>query len=281
MLVIDTSSKVNVSALNKNLTKYKLKQLKLDSDSIRYSLKKMEKLDTRGNTTYKSNVDLIKEYLKKLEKLTTKKEISLEFKVSDNKIKSYPFETKKIPYFDIETTDYMNISDKSIVNIDYSEMMNALAFEVCYRDLGYNIKEVDNMLSDIPIIGISDNDKLMELVDGFTYIQAFGMVVKNTAYTDVSKRYFINYFGDKIKRSDKYKSLLESSFTRIMSLIIENMLVDIIEKEIKVEIAGIYDTSLVLVADDKNCVKIEEIDKQVSIRLFGRYFKFIPEVVIY
>lgn len=289
MIRLDSSVKLHTNVINKILDTFKFNGLKLNIDSIEYGIKKMD-TKKNGNNIFNKNVSLIKEYLRDLKILASNEDskIDLKFYIENDKIKSKPFETKKIPFFDIETTDFIDVTNKTVINIDYSELIDSIAFEMSYREFGYSLRDVEETLKDVTIIGVNDSKIVKDLktkwVGNQTAYDIFNCVVSDTSYTNINKEHHTDYFGRVVKNDLNYREMIENTMDYSMCVIVYNILNDIVSNDIDtsdLKLAAVYDSSFVLIADSDKYRNMEAIHKAVGVRLFGRYFKFVPNVTIF
>lgn len=290
MIKIDSGTKINEGSLNKLLEIFRANNIKLNIETIDYDINKLinKKDKDKDNKVYNINKGLIVNYLKGLKDIAVKNsQLGLRFFIENRKIKSIPFETKKIDYFDIETTDYIE-NNKIIINIDYSKLMDNIAFEMGYRDFSFehNALEIEELLKDVSIIGVNDgkvvNDIRLDWVGNDRIYNYYKCLIANTRYRTLNKKNYTDYYGNVIVNDLEYRGVLESTMNYTMCIIVYSILNELYEENIKdIKLLAVYDSSLVLMADSSKYNNIAAIHRAVCVRLFGRYFKFLPEVKIY
>lgn len=289
MIVIDNGTRADDVSIKRSMEKYKYRNIKIDKDSIEYSISNLRKKLTRDNTIYNTSIRNIIEYLESIrDSVKDDNNIcSLEFSMQDYKLVSKPFLTKKVHYFNIESTDYIDIDTEeyAVVNVEYAQLMNAVAFEMCSEDLGYSFEDMENILEDVPILGVNSGEKITDIIDNlddFDYVKAYGCMIDKTKYASMHKKIYTDYFGDEVQSSGGYRTLLLNSFEKIMCIIVDEVTKELMAENIKMRLAGVYESSYVLVVRRKELeILTDKLSKEVAIRLFGRYFKYMPEVTSY
>lgn len=292
MLFIKNDSNVEVDKLNELLCKFKLDDLELDIDSIKYDINRLKNKSVKGISRENFfNLKNTLDYLNKLlgiAQVSMVKPVDLVFSYRDLNIHSRPFLTKSIPSLDIDTFDYFKINDKNVIKVSYESLMNALAFEVAHYDIGFEIEDIENSFKELGLLGIHKQDQFYKVMEeDITYKVLSGFKVSKSPHLTPDKRYFYSYFNDKLKNETSYyREVIDCSLNKAMAIILNYVLGQLVnvcnneEQDKSVAIAGIYEDSFVILVD--KCVNIDNIleilTESLVIRLFTRNFEFHPQV---
>jgi len=285
MQFIRQDYRVDTKNMNKLLDKYGKVHVRLNSQAIKDDIEKMKKLAEASNKKlYVKNCWRIVDYLDRLGKVAkNEEEIRLDFKYNGDFIESSPIDIRKINGFNVQTTDYFDVMGKSVLTLDYSKLMDAMALDIGYLDLGYTTEEIEDKLKDVGIVATYDSSDFGDLLEDNLYIVMCGLKIEDSPYVSVDNKNMHDYFGDKVKDRVNYLETLTKSSKKIMAIVAMDVLTEADKHSCKIELAGVYEDSLVILVPDKCSVELlsEKLAQPQVIRLFGRKFLFKPEVQIY
>lgn len=276
--------------LNNLLRRFSL-EISLNIESIDDDINRLMEIDTRNkNEGFKVNlhntIDFLentkKYYLKFMDKTTNKLKIS--FIPNDEKVRSTPIELKKIELFNLETADYMNIGNGILVDVNYSNLITAMAFRYVYEDLDYTLDEIEDKLEDVNIIITYNEDDFNKLIDddlNYKVLKTFK--IGKCPWIHPNKKEIYSFFNDRIKNTTgKYDKIIEYNARKFMLLIVCNMLEHSSMFKDKISIAGVYEDGFKILVYDEEDLKnvLDFINDGTGIELFGRCFKYIPKIKI-
>jgi len=283
MQFIKQDYKIDGKNLNNLLNKYGKITVKLNHQAINDDIERLkDNAEASINKVFVKNCWRIIDFLKGLKK-EANNEINISFKFNGRCIESEPITIRKFEEFNIQTTDYFDIIDKAIVNLDYKKLMCGVALELGYYDLGYTLEEIEDKLKDIGIVATYSSDELNGLLEDNMYRTLYNLRIEDSDYLSPDKKYTFDYFGDKINDNKTYIGMLDSTAKKIMSIIVDDVLTIANNNKYEVELAGVYDDYLVfLVSKEYDVGKISaELAQTEVVRLFGRKFSFEPAITIY
>lgn len=283
MAYIKYNSDVNMNKTLELLDKFKLSKESFNIDVLNDDIERIKKIiDTTRNKAKLNKANLTLKYLLDIkQKINTDVNLEIKMFTDGKKIFSKPIDLKKIDTFNILGTDYINISNKNLMVISYRKLINALAFDASYLDLGVTLDEVEKELEELGIINIYPDDKLNTLLDDIKYEYIMSMIVGETTYTSVNRQHFTDYFGDKVKNTDKYSDIIRQTSNRIMTIIVDDILNKAKENNIEFKIAAVHIDSIAFVIDKEQVKKVDKLNLNQVVQIFGRKFEFKPEVEIY
>lgn len=285
MQFIRQDTKIDSKSINKLLNTYGKSQVGLNPQAIADDINRLnEEASNSKNKIFKKNCSRLVNYLEGVYNIAVNKgTINLEFKHDGKYIVSNPIEVRKFKYFNIQTVDYFNITNKSVIVLDYSELMNGLALEMGYIDLGYGLGDIEEKLGDVGIVATYAASNLGELLEDNLYYSLYDLRIGDSPYIAPDKRCAYDYFGEKVSDSISYIGMLDSSSRKIMSLVTYDILTKAFNHKLNIELAAVYEDSLVLlVSKEFNAEDISnKLANAVVIRLFGRKFSFKPTITVY
>ena len=284
MRLIQQDTKIDVKSLTKLLDKYGSTQFAFNVQAIDDDIEKLKALaEQTKNKIYAKNCWRIAEYLNKLKKWANKGDINIIYRYDGKFISSMPIEIRKFRDFNIQTTDYIYVKDKSVITLDYSKLMDAVALDIGYHDLGYTREEIEDELKDVGIVASNSSDCLGKLLEENNYSTLYNLKIDDSDYITPDRRRVNDYFGEAMKDRISYIETLDSSSRKIMSIIASDVLNEAMGNKYDVQLVGVYEDSLVLLVPNELDIKdvATNLAKTEVLRLFGRKFAFEPKVQIY
>lgn len=284
MQFIRQDSRIDSKTLTKLLDKYGNVQFKLNSQAISDDIERLKDLaEQKKDKMYVKNCWRIVDYLTKIQRVANKGNIEIKYEHDGKFINSSPIEIRKFADFNIQTTDYIDVVDKSVISLDYSKLMDGLALELGYHDLGYTHEEIEDTLGDIGIVAHYESSKLGKLLEERNYRILYNLRIEDSDYLLPDKKGINDYYGETVKDKISYIEALDSTSRKSMSIIVTEILSEALSNKYEVQLVGVYEDSLVLlVPHDLDAKTIgKQLAKAQVVRIFGRKFAFEPAVQIY
>lgn len=279
----------SLNELNNLLIKYGDTNLSFNAQAITEDIRRLEKrleeIQERkipNKEVHKKNIGNIIAYLNRIIKKAGDKSIKINWSLNDNIVKSYPIEMKSIPEYGIYTTDYINLENNKMVYLDYAELADIIAFEMMYRDLGETNDTIEDKLSGIGILSISESSELTKYFTDSPYELSKLLRVASSPYLVPGENKMVDYFGRKTIDTDRYREIVSYSCRCAMAFIVEALMKKASSNGLKIRLCGVFDTGVCLIVPEKENVDIQkEVAEAVYIRTFGRKLEVKPKVQIF
>lgn len=204
------------------------------------------------------------------------------WKVKDKCLVSVPFKFRDYPRIGVYTHMYLERYDDFTLQVDLSNIKNAIAIQMCHRDMFYNTIELDRALTEmgIGIKGIDNVECLFDITLDDAYNEGIKMKVNDNPYTSLNNTKLVcrDYFG-KVIDTEYYKDLLDSSINKASVLVLDsilNKLRNIVGYETYF-IGGMGD-KLYFSSNMDNFTIQDVFLEPVSIRVLGRSFDVTPTI---
>lgn len=260
----------------------------LDINSIEYDISIVnKKLETEKSKLKIKSYTEIKKYLAKLKRAyenQRKETMSIMFDTDGIKVGGFPLETIKIdePSLDIklEYADYIVLPPTvkaKIVRLNFRPLMSALALEIARDDLGFSVKDVEEILEDTNLISVHSGSEINVLTDGDDLCRIVaGFKIGESEYYDKILKEARSYYLDKVRDNISYAGMIDFTMKKTMSVIICNMLkeLDEYEPQQKVKLLAVYDDELVLAVSSLDDKASEIMSRPVTALVLGRKFIF-------
>jgi len=165
---------------------------------------------------------------------------------------------------------YFNYEDKQLIKIEYPEMLDLIALELSYRDLGETKESIEYLFRSKKIIGSSFCRDIYEQIQN-TYKDCKHTRIYDSPYIIHEDRQIADYFKvDVSNLGSTYQNVVRKSCRRAMSLIAES-----IQKEINTANKSEY--NLISVADEYLLFSVRksevgDIERDLNINIFVRAF---------
>lgn len=283
MIIISQDSKIDRAKLNGLLDKYGSTMYTFNTQSVNDDIRKLEKLATSVTSKIaQENIKRTLKYLNVIAKKAQQGPLQILWTLRGNEIMSLPIEMRQIKMFEIQATDYISLENEAVLSLDYTEVIDALAFEIAYRDFGVSIEDIENKLSEVSIVGLYGADILRDVVEEKAYEHTLGMMIDDTPYMLADKSGMLDYFGNCIETDKFYRGVIENTRSIAMSIIMQEVLSKASKAGIKMKIAGVFETSVYLILPDgKNEDTAKILSDSVVLRTFGRKFEIQPGAQMY
>ena len=255
--------------------------IEIDLDSVDNAIERVKE-KSKGNRSIRKNADRIIKYLNKIKKMNIK--FNQEIYCENDKILTRPIQCIDIKGLSIKTSDFFLADSYMRIDVSISDVLNAIAVELAYRDCDYecdSIDAVNDVLADYNILEEYDGAELLEKFDT-RYESMKGCKISDTEYRDTDGKCIDYYLGD-CGRSMYYTDMLESSARKTVSMILSTI-VDNLNRYAP-KIVAVYEDSFVIYIDQEfeNEINeiVDEIDTDIVVRVLGRKWAFKPKYRIY
>lgn len=250
-------------------------KLSMDIDKVHDCF--LSEKDRHKKKRYKECLD----YLTEFEDSIKSDYIPAIWKIVDGRIEQHPFKFRCMKDTGIDSLDYVIKRDDKTVSIRYKQLWDLIALQIAHRDLDFETKEIDKMLTESghSLSSVHSPSKLFELTVEEPYKEAIELMIGDTQYTDMNKtrgRHYIDYFGKYIN-TKYYRDIINSSIQTSMLLIVLNSL-EGIRRGCSVEFLGIVGDRVYFNTDMSNMELRNCLMDRVVVRAFGRYFEIESEL---
>lgn len=265
---------------------------KLDIQSIRFSKEQLKLTIERAqrlkgkikNKTSRDNVGAMEKHIKRIMKeLDEDGTMEICWSERDGVLSSYPIDIVDEEDYKLRMTDSILTVDKKLVKIKYSNIREIMAFKYIYRELGYDLNSIEEIMANIGISGVCSSEKLMEELKkhGGVYNNAFSMVVRDSPYANTVKGEISGYFtGEKyvLKKGDTYGNIVRKNCKEVLSIIALETLKKCSNNGMRVELVSVDERTVTMMVDSKE--DVSRIVEQVSLRAFGRQLLIEADVTV-
>lgn len=277
------------SGIKKYVRDYMSYEVYLDLETILTDLEKLNVLKDRVKGKVRvENVERISKYVKSISSYykNPDSKIKIMHRWLSNKIVGDPFDIRKISKYGIDAINYFAINSGHIIEIDICDVCNAINFECMYRDLGYTDDNIESRLEDVGIYGIYDSS-LIDFMDKDCFDS--GMVMRVEDSPKLSKMHankMLNYFNTEVNAKE-YSELVTTNNRTALNIIWSKVCKGISDEtgltssELKKEVKAwrVSDDVITFYVNSEEMVdKIIDIASAVSVRVFGRQFKFNSKI---
>ena len=287
-MVINQNTKINSSELRDILNSHRNTVIKLDKRMIEDDINKLKQRLVKDNLSKISikNINSIIQYLDKLMKIKADDEgyISMRWKLDAfGRVSSSPVKLRKFSDYGIDAVDYISISDtRTIISVEYTDLMNCMALEISKEDFGVDLNEIDKQLGSI--LAISDVEKLKEMgLLHNMYRTLLSAKVNNSGYKSIDDGVLYSYFGNRVDSSKGYRGMIEDSMQTALQVIISNQIPRFIRgNTIKASIISISEDRIAYAVPVQYLKEVEEVlQESIITRVIGRKFEIKPEIKVY
>lgn len=284
-MLIQQTSRFDATKLGEGLDKLGRLKIRMNTELIEDDIRKVKGLREQATkVTQRKYFDKVEDYLNMLLKKSLRKQINLQWTFMDNKVRAFPFEIKQFKKIQMQATDYIVMAGVKMLSFEYKDLLNILAFDIVHRDLGYSFTEIEEALCTVSILSIQDAQVLYdkELLTPDTYNLALEMAVEQSPHLDTETFELTDYFGNIHEASKYYRDAVLASRDTAMNILLQQILTKAIQRGYGIKLAGVFDDSLYFVVpvDEAECAK-EDLQDDLTVRLFGRIFEINPIVKLY
>lgn len=191
------------------------------------------------------------------------------------------------PDYKVQTTDYIELGDKSLIRMDYRDVLEIIAFDMMYRDLGYSFQDMEEALKDVGIVAITPAARLLGLLDESPVSLSKHLRIGDSPYATCDGKMAWDYFGlaeqdgSSAFSSGRYIDCVGYSLDVALSIINMHILKTLHSANITVGLCAINENGIYYLADKLSSQKVADTADSVVVRAFGRRFEVIPKVEIF
>lgn len=286
LIKIEPNTKVNYNNLEKLIDIYGLRHYRFNRQLIMDDINKLKnKYNEERSKIRRRNIENLIIYLKDIYD-RSEDVVNIRWVVDGVKVATIPIQFISTLAYNVMITDYMILDDNaSIISVDYTDIINLIAFYMTYKAMGINLEDVEFMLNKIGITVPYDAKEVVGLINPVTYELA--KILKPVLSEHVSKEnraMYTFYVNEKPRKLSKnYNEVLEDTYNITISYILENLL-GLLEgkKYNNVKTAAVYSTYIYFIADE---IVGEDLKAMFSdlimLKVFGRNFEISPKVQVF
>ena len=174
--------------------------------------------------------------------------------------------------------------NEKMCTISYREVLQIIAADMMYRDLGYSTEDMEERLLDVGITGVYPANRLLKIFDEDDILALSNLLkIGDTQYKSLNANRYKCYFNTDDELSDiktsYYKDIVNPSCKIAMSLL-SNSVFNILNKaSIQFKLVSVTNSGICIIVSDKD---VDRIPKEHAIvRAFGRLFEVIPNLTIF
>lgn len=292
MITVNQSVTVPVTELNSLLMRYGRATFEVDTELLAQDVDKLESLRgsiTKDNANVNESIRRTIKYLKNLNKQlfdagghgdVPRLSIGLEVERTKQGIRavSNPISFEKIAEFGIQTTDYIVLKE-TMLEVNFVEALNLMAFELCSNDSGYSWNDTERMMAKYGIIQTHQASGL-DFVKSNEFRADMGLRIEDSDYQlDASD--MGDYFGNSVGHCKVYREALMSTGYMTGLLVMNNLLHNLHKLGITgVRVAAQYEDSIILVVNDRQVQTVKDVaSESLAVTMKGRRFEVATHVI--
>lgn len=260
----------------------------IDCNAIQHDLDKLNNMNGRTNKIDRDNIKAIKKYLYKIaEYIDSNDSIQLKWSVKNNRLTSEPIELIHLNPYGIKATDYVNVGKSKLVHADYREVLEIIAFEMMFRDLGETHKSIEEKLINVGITTLEPSNVLTQFIDGSPLDYSKFMKIGDSPYATIDGKMSWDYFSSSTKNGDKaftsgmYRECVGRSVDIANMIIMKNVVNNLNINKAKYGLCAINEDGIYMVINNADSIDMSSIFESVSVRAFGRMFEVVPNIEIF
>lgn len=288
---VATSDKVIQNVFNNKLVEF---EVGVDVEKVRADIEKLKKLkaDTKNKINEK-NIDICIKELERLEKLIDKEtnKVEIGWSAKDGLAYSYPFNMITDRGYGIDCEKYFKPGEKQkLLELDYSQLSQIIAFELISEELGESIESIDELTETAGIGSINEASILTDNFEDDMLELSKVFKIGISPYITGDKEYIEDYFNRKkfkLKtyfkfKNDKeaietYRDVVKYSCKYALSVIAATMIDKMISLGYTgIKLIGISDSKILFILEDKEDVGYnlkDYIDNDIVVRSFGKLYR--------
>lgn len=272
----------DVTGLDVLISRNSESKMGIDVDSVKLDIDVMEtKLLEPMSRIDKRNIKEVKGYIEKILSKTENNVLELAWSLEGSILKSYPVELMHIPEYNIEMTDYISITEGSLVRVDYRDVLQIIAIEMMYRDLGEDSESMEDKLDHIGITGIYPASELLKHFEDDAINLSKIFKVGDSPYRTQDRRIIFEYFGKKEFDGKVYRDCVGYSIKHALSIITLAIMERLTANNIQFQLCSVSDSGVYFVTENDGIEIAEILNESAVVRAFGRRFEVKPEVTVF
>lgn len=269
--------------LNSKLTKLGYRRLEVDIDRIESDIKIVQSMLKGAQRQRKAKLEEIITSMKNLCNNSRFNTIPLLWYCNNGLVYSYPGEFRNFEDEGINFIEYVKKpNNTTFLRIQYKQLINIIAFEMMYQDMGYTHRQMEEHLDSAGIITQNQADLLLNVFSGeepYELSKVF-KVQKSGYYVDEDDIMY-DYFQTSRFETNCYARPVEYSCRHALAIILDELLVQLKDNDVAFTLCAIDDKSITFLTDqsDEAIKKFTSIATEpVTVRAFGRQFNTVATV---
>lgn len=291
MILLQQDSSSNFGNYGALLNKCGDTEISLNIGMLSEDIRKVQHMLSNSNNKGDiANLEKILKYLKKLrDRIDSNGKYQFTWMLEKWKSRVYPLELKHFNEFNIKATDYIEIGADSLVQINFKDVFEIIAFEMIYRDYGYDLPDIEKELADIGVVTISSADRILDIfkTEDMTPIQCSQIYkIGDSPYSTFNGKLSWDYFNTAASDGDafssgRYKECVERSINVGIDIIAKSIIEKFNDSNIQFKICAMNEDGLYFMMKPSDARKVQNIIDSVVVRAFGRKFEVKPKITIF
>ena len=254
----------------------------IDESALEADIKSLEdKINNSLSKIDKKNAKDVLSYLEKIKSRVHESKVEIIWSLDKSTLKSYPIQLTSIPAYNIEMTDYVSITDGHLVRFDYTDVLNIIAVDMAYRDLGETRDSIEELLDEIGITGVYPASSILNSFESNIFDICKTLIVDDSPYRIKDLRLTQEYFGKETFKSKYYADAIEYSAKHAMAIIANSILAKLVAGKIKFSLCSVSTSGVYVIIHGENTDIIEKIKESAVVRAFGRRFEVHPRITVF
>lgn len=277
--------------LDRRLSHEKLKKMVSKSNEcyVRVDLEHVEDDIDRytrmyGNSTGKNdraNIGFIIGHLRRLRRLAKEGDLMLTWGLNNGIIESLPIDMINMAPYKMSTTDYVAVEDSRMIEIEFYDVANAIAFDIMSYDLGYTHDSLQELLKDINIITPYNISVLSKIIGPQCYMDSYRMLFEKSPYYDLGEMELLNFTRDRGFVSKSYREVVEESCKTAAVTIWASVFDKLVRTGEQPRICGVYETSIFIAVPGELEYDFSKLAEDILMTVCGRKFVAQPRIMVY
>lgn len=285
LIKIEPNTKVDFNNLEKLLDVYGNREYTFNRQLILDDIQKFEdKYNNEKSKIRKKNLRNIINYLKDIHSKSGNG-ISVRWLLDGIQVCSVPVQFMRLMEYNVQITDYIIREGNTIVSVDYTNVMNALAFYMTYKATGIELEDLESILDKIGITIPYNADEVVQLINPITYMLAQSLKPVLSEHVSIENKCMYTYYVSEKPRklAVNYREVLNDTYNITISYILENILSELEDKKCTgIKVAAVYNNSIYIIVDGGVRPNLMDIlSNTISLKVFGRNFEINPEVQVH
>lgn len=263
----------------------------INTDLIKKDIEKLESALKKSKSYNRENIKALISYLKKILKhLNENMELELAWNIDKDTdtIKSYPISLICEEAYGINTCNYIEVNPSvKIVDIDTTELANAIAFEFMFRDLGDSHNSIEKLLTECGVTGIEDSKILTDYLktlhtNGAIFELSKTLKIEDSPYKIKEDNNIQDYFNTTMFKANTYRDVVSYSCEYANSVILSNIFKETVKYKLDFKLLCLNSTRIQFEIKEFPDESIRDtIIGDTIVRIFGRRFKVCNKIKIY
>jgi hypothetical protein len=286
MVTIEQGMKIDNTSY-KSILKQEDVNIKVNSSMVEKDISRLNDMKSATNNIY--DIVNIKRVLEALngvyEWISADNEIDIKWVLKNGRLETDPINIKNIEEYNIDINNYIEVEDDTeVIEVDTSDVLKMIAFEMMYRDIGEDNKSIEELLSKCSILGVNKDNPLIEYINN-----EHKEILRLTDVLRIDQSPYCcgngkirNYYCTKVYKSDGYREVTRDN-NYITNVIIANeILAQSNKNKIGIKLVSISNRKIIfIIRDEDKEVIMKTIPDKVNLRVFGRIFRVGLKINLY